>query len=273
MLFLRREEAPTKLLDNFRSGRVVNYKLSLSPQGKLLAFSSIENDVQHIQTISVEGGDPNRLTDMQAREPVFSPDGKLIAFVEDKNLGISGGGLWVLPASGGQPTLVAKAGKASSPVWSPDGTNIAYVDFNESKKIFVIPVDQDGQKAGEKIAINVPEGITDVRLLAGWNPDNKIGALMVRQVEFAVYTLPEQGGQAALVVHGGRPAQPRWFPDGKHIIFMKMARENPLPPNHAIAIVPAEGGENRNILLGSEDSLFVMPYQAGVRVSPDGKKL
>ena len=50
---------------------------------------------------------------------------------------------------------------------------------------------------------------------------------MVSQREFAVYTLPEKGGQAALVVHGGRPSQPRWTSDGKHIVFMKMARENP----------------------------------------------
>ncbi len=82
-----------------------------------------------------------------------------------------------MPASGGPPTLVAQAGKASSPVWSPDGSKIAYVDFNDSKKIFIVPVDEEGKPSGEKITINAPEGFEEVPLIAGWDPDNRIGAL------------------------------------------------------------------------------------------------
>jgi len=264
---------PNKVITNFRSYRLVNYWLSLSPRGKTLAFSSIENDEQHIQTISVEGGVPKQLTDMLSREPAISPDGKLIAFVEDKMHGVGGGGLWVMPASGGPPTLVAEAGKASSPVWAPDASRIAYVDFSDDKKIFIVPVDRDGAPTGEKITINAPEGTENVSLLAGWSPDNKIGTLMTSQHEFALYTLPEQGGQAALLVHGGSPSQPRWSPDGKQILYMKMAGEASYPPNHALAVVPAEGGKERDILTGSEDRIFIMGYQAGLRVSPDGEKI
>ncbi len=262
---------PTKVIENFRGARTVNYKLSLSPRGKTLAFSSIENDKQHIQTISVEGGEPKQLTDMQAREPVISPDGKLIAFVEDKMLGIGGGGLWVIPTSGTSPILVAQAGKASSPVWSPDASKIAFLDYYEKTKIYIIPVDLEGKPSGEKITIDAPE---EVLLLTGWSSNNKIGALIKSQPEPALYTLPEQGGQAALVSYGGFPAQPRWFPDGKQILFMKVANEeNSLPPNHALAVVSADGGEDTNILTGSDDKIFIMPFQSGIRVSPDGKKI
>jgi Tol biopolymer transport system component len=264
---------PKKVFENYRSARTVNYKLSLSPHGKTLIFSSIENEKQTIQTIPMAGGEPKQLTDMQSREPVFSPDGKLIAFVEDKLLGVSGGGLWVMSASGGHPTLIAEAGKASSPVWSPDGSKIAYVDFSDNKKIFIMPVDQDGKPTGEKITIHAPEEFEEVPLLAGWDPDNKIGALMVSQMEFALYTLPEQGGQAAQVVKGVRPSQPRWTPDGKHIQFLKMAGEESLPPNNTLAVVPAEGGEERDILSGSNDSLLIMGFQSGLRISPDGNRI
>jgi len=264
---------PKKVYENARKARTVNYKLSLSPHGKTLAFSSIENEKQTIQTIPVAGGEPTQLTDMKSREPVFSPDGKLIAFVEDKMFGLGGGGLYTVPTAGGTPILVSEAGKASSPVWSPESSHIAYVDFTDAKKLFVIPVDQNGKKVGEKITIQAPEGIEEVPLIAGWDPDNRIGALMASRREFELYTLPESGGQAALLVHGGWPSQPRWSPDGTQILYMKMAGEASLPPNHALAVVPAEGGEVREILRGSEDRLFIMPYQAGLRVSPDGEKI
>jgi len=40
-----------------------------------------------------------------------------------------------------------------------------------------------------------------------------------------------------------------------------------------LSFVSAEGGKERDVLSGSEDRLFIMPYDAGLRVSPDGKKI
>jgi Tol biopolymer transport system component len=265
---------PKKVYENFRDKMVVNYRISLSPDGKDLAFSSVENNKQHIYRIAVGGGTPIKLTDVLSREPVFSPNGKMIAFVEDQLLGFDGGSLWIIPASGGPPSLVAQAVNASSPIWSPDASKIAFLDYSENKNIFIVPVSKDGKPAGEKMTIEAPTGTEDVRLLTGWSVDNKIGALMTSQQEFALYTLPEQGGQAAMVYYGTRrTSQPRWTPDGKQILFMKMGKENPVPPNHKLSIVSAEGGEERDILIGSEDRIFIMPFASGLRVSPDGKKI
>ena len=262
---------PKKVIKNFRDARVVNYRISLSPDGKNLAFSSVEDKKFHIYAIPVKGGEPKRLVDIQSREPSFSPDGKMIAFVEDQFLGRFGGSLWTISASGGSPALVAESKNASSPVWSPDASKIAFLDSDETPVINIITVDQDGNPTGEKTTIEAPEGRL-VRLLTGWSTDNKIGTLMLSKPELALYTLPEQGGQAA-IIHYGSGSQPRWSPDGKQIFFTKNYNQDTIPPNRALSVIPAEGGEGRDILVGSEDRVFFWPFSAGIRISPDGKKI
>ena len=262
---------PKKVIKNFRDVRVVNYRISLSPDGKSLAFSSIEDNKIHVYTILVKGGEPKQLVDFQSREPSFSPDGKMIALVEDQFLGRFGGSLWTIPASGGSPALVAESKNASSPVWSPDASKIAFLESDETSDINIITVDQDGKPAGEKRTIEAPEGRL-VRLLTGWSTDNKIGVLMLSKPELALYTLPEQGGQAAMI-HYGHGSQPRWSADGKRIFFTKNYNQDTIPPNRALSVISAEGGEERDILVGSEDRVFFWPYSAGIRISPDGKKI
>jgi Tol biopolymer transport system component len=135
---------PRQVHENNRDARVVNYRMSLSPLGETLAFSSMDSDGLHIYRKPVSGGSPERLVDVPAREPVFSPDGKMIAYVEDKDLGSGGGGLWVVPADRGVPTRVATAGNASSPVWSPDGRMLAFVDYDAGKKISIVRLGSEG---------------------------------------------------------------------------------------------------------------------------------
>ena len=106
---------PLKVSDNFRASHLVNYRISLSPEGKNLAYSSIENDKQYIYYKEVLGSTSKKLTDIPAREPSYSPDGKWIAYADDKTLGIEGGNLWMVSSSGGIPKLLAKTGNASSP--------------------------------------------------------------------------------------------------------------------------------------------------------------
>lgn len=270
---------PVKVFKPYRGPRVVNYQMSISPDGKQLAFSSVEDDEQYIYSIPVDGGNPIKLADMEAREPVFSPDGKMIAFAADRGIGRGEGGLglWVVPSGGGTPQLVAEAVKATSPVWSPDGNMIAYID-EEQPRMFIVRVDNSGQAIGGPVPIDAPEGTAFIKYLAGWTPDNKIGVLLVTEQESAIYTLPVQGGQAAMIQRtpSAFVSQPRWSPDGKQIYYSA-------PPGEGyaeginwtiLASVPASGGEGEPVPGDlREKNIRLFNFSGGNRVSPDGKTM
>jgi Tol biopolymer transport system component len=268
---------PKQVYVNYRDARVINYRISLSPYGKTLAFSSVdlEKNEQHIYTIPVDGGTPKQLVDAQAREPVFSPDGKMIAYVEDKNLGRGGGGLFVVPAQGGIPKLVANAGKASSPAWSPEGDMIAFVDKQDkAARIHIVPIGEDGEAAGDIVTIDAPEGIQYVDFFAGWTPDNKIGAVFEKPLEFGLYTVPAEGGRATVVSHGGYPVVPRFSPDGKRIFHFNNADEGSGDWQRlGISVVPTEGGKVKTLPIELDEKMTIPGFGGGNRISPDGRMI
>ena len=266
---------PKKIYENYRAERTVNYRISLSPNGKTLAFSSVDlkRKEQHIYTIPVDGGPPKQLIDAQAREPVFSPDGSMIAFVEDKNLGRAGGGLWVVSAQGGTPNKIADAVNATSPIWSPGGNMIAFLDDGDNEnKINFISVGENGRSTGNRFASDAPDGYQEAWLLSGWSPGNRIGAVFTKPAETGLYTLPAKGGKAMQVAVGG--GQPRWSPDGKQIYFIKGTNnKNSAWQGLEIASIPAEGGQSTTVPLRSVAQMYIPSFGVGNRVSPDGKRI
>ncbi len=256
---------------------VKNLQLSLSPDGKKLAFSSVENHKQFVYTKLVSADSKKQLVDFEAREPAFSPNGKMIAFV-GKNPGNGEGemGLWVIPADGGTPQHVAYAGNATSPEWSPKGNMIAFLDGSRDRKqIYIVPVSKIGEATGKVSTINAPEGTEEVRLLAGWTPDNRIGTLCSSKSEWALYTLPATGGHATIVLHDSRALQPRWSPDSKEIYYtVSVSEDNQSWRNRGLGVVSSEGGKGK-ILPRNKDATILVPFgfQAGNRVSPDGKMI
>jgi Tol biopolymer transport system component len=259
-----------------RGNHVLNYRLSLSPNGKVLAFTSKEEEGTNkpqeisIYTIPVDGGIAKRLTDPGTREPAFSPDGKKIAYV--KWYRSKKGGwvkdIWVIPASGGTPVLFSDLpGRGRSPVWSPDGKMIAFNrepgEDNESNEIWIVPVSEDGKAAAAPTKIKLPLSTYD--FLAGWTSDNKIGLHLLNPPHRAIYTAPASGGKAVQVTPAGWPFHPRWSPDGKRIFFRWDGGD--------IASVPAEGGEVSTIPLRSDTRIYEALPGGGNAVSPDGKKI
>ena len=186
--------------------------------------------------------------------PVFSPDGRRIAF--------SGpGGVWVVPAAGGTPTL---AGSGGSPTWSPDGEWLAcdgrgpdggrvlkkFRLGSASKEITLHAVSDSVRPMwsadGKWITLLLPEGLGVI------SPDGTRTKVLVRRSPYIFAAIG-------------------WSKDGK-TLYLADQVENRLVLS---AIDPESGSERRIADYGDAGfnlgSRFIRT--AGLSASPDGRSL
>jgi eukaryotic-like serine/threonine-protein kinase len=78
----------------------LDYSSSLSPDGKWVVYVHESASTSTLWKVSIDGGDPVQLTDKDTGNPVFSPDGKLIA------CSYGNGKVAIIPSQGGQPTKI-----------------------------------------------------------------------------------------------------------------------------------------------------------------------
>lgn len=148
--------------ENTRRVADFGYHPSWSPDSKSIAVSTLGRDFpdtrnsvpSEIWTIDVGAGERRFVTDADARQPVWSPDGNLIAFwFMPAASGRSD--IAVIPVTGGTPILVCKDGTTNwNPVWAPDGKYLYFAsDRGGSMGFWRIPLEPNGA------SIAGPEGV------------------------------------------------------------------------------------------------------------------
>ncbi|HEX2059276.1 MAG TPA: PDZ domain-containing protein, partial [Thermoanaerobaculia bacterium] len=196
---------------------------SLSPTGMRAAFE-LRGE---IVTVPAEKGDDRNLTQSTGandRSPVWSPDGKSIAWFTDESGEYE---LRIAPQEGRGTTRkikVSGAGFYEDPKWSPDGKSISYTDNSHS--LWVLDVASGNPT---KISSNVlyrPEPVLD----HAWSPDSKwlaytrTGATNMQTIH--LWSAAEKKSHA--ITDGISDArEPLFDPNGKYLYFVASTNAGP----------------------------------------------
>ena len=179
----------------------------------------------------VEAGQHRRLVPSDARQaqPAISPDGSLVAFLQQT--GTAHDDPWQLAVcarSGSEATVLTKFARGTGqagPVWSPDGTQIA-VDASDIPR-------RDPKKAYRITRLN-------------WRLD---GTGLIDDVRGDVWVVPQAGGEPRrLTADDGVISFLEWSPDGASILYGTFGAGD--DTDYAIRAVDVSSGDCRTITCG-----------------------
>ncbi len=193
---------------------------SLSPEGNLMAYAA--SGEIYLRRVGAEN--PVLLTgdlSLEAGEPAFAPDGRLIAFSASLGGTDMKGGIWLMEVMGAGKRRLTDEG--FSPAWSPDGREIAYATE--------FPTPYDRPRFSRVSIVDVTSGRTREMDSGGrgkdmmepaWSPSGRRLAYwaLVNASNRDIFTRPADGGEPSPVtsdpfVDWG----PVWSRDGRYLFF------------------------------------------------------
>lgn len=198
-----------------------DYSPAVSPDGRLMAFSSSRDGTQRIWVRQVAGGGEVALTEGRDDFPRFTPDGSAVLYVR-ANPDRSGGTLWRVPAVGGEPRRVVD--DVTSADMSQDGKRLAFtraVSENGVARGGLFVADADGSNVKELARSDI--GALHPR----WSPDGSSIALVITRggrVSQAMLIVDAASGEARELSSpskAGEISSAIWSEDGKDVIYVR----------------------------------------------------
>ena len=238
---------------------------AISPDGRLVAYTVREtNWDENAYETEIWVGDATRTRPLTAgkkssQQPAWSPDGKWLAFVSDRD---GKRQIYQIAIDGGEAERLTSGDEdVSNFAWSPDGSRIAYTMIDpvadvlkeREKRFGDIRIEDEDRRMAHLHVLDV--GTRQTRKLTkgdfvvgsfDWSPDGKQIAFDHRvssdpadsgTADISVVDT-SSGLQQVIVAQNGPDATPRWSPEGTRIAFVSaMAKLYPFYENSVIATV------------------------------------
>src|ERR1035438_2984637 len=187
--------------------------LAFSSDGKWVTYVAIPEGT--LWRSRANGSDRLQLTSApeQAALPVWSPDGKQIAFVSLKP-GQSWK-LYLVPTAGGTPQeVLTEAGSQIDANWAADGSRLMFGDFNHDQGGLSIRILDLKTHQIEKVPGS--EGLFSPR----WSPNGRyIAAISPDNTTLKRYDFQTQTWSNWLLESAGTVSYPVWSADNKYLYF------------------------------------------------------
>lgn len=192
---------------------------NLSPDNKSVVFASVGSQNEDLYLAQADGNKIRRLTETPTKErmPVWSPDGKRIAFVSNRSGGDYDG--WVINPDGSNLRKITPSAPNFSFVitaWSPDGKSLLFSNSND----FPVIVDPDKNPEEQKIVTLPVDKGKNSYMATSWSPDGK---------KLAGYTSSENSLKRPITIYDFTTQQYRdltdfsgvalWLNDSRRLIF------------------------------------------------------
>jgi len=282
--------------------RVEFERVAISPDAQRLAWveaaptpAGPSGRLKIVRLADRSGGAPVRITaahdeaDHEEDEPVFSPDGKRLAFLSDAERAGQPQLYLADVASGAIRKLTQAAGHLERPRWSPDGKLLAVL-YLEGAADARGPTEASVRETGVIGSVVREQRIALVSVDGGalspvspddlfvyeydWSPDGTAFAATGAHGSgddnwwtAELVLIPASGGVARVLHHPAlQICEPTWSPDGKRIAFIEGLMSDFESNGGDVLVVPAAGGKARDVTPGMRASAAQLSWtgQAGL---------
>jgi TolB protein len=189
---------------------------------------------------------------LEASTPVWSPDGRRIAFVRSD---VNEGGIYVVGRDG---SGLRRVGSGTEPSWSPDGSRIAFgAGAGSTSAIFTMRLDGSDRRQLTRPRL-VFDGTPD------WSPDGRRIAFVRDNDRVGTIHVMKADGSNRFRLAAG--IQPRWSPDSRSLAFVSGKAGG-------ISVMDSDGGRQRRVNTTPRSLRLLAPYDGYPTWSADGRRL
>jgi TolB protein len=182
-----------------------------SPDSRHFVCSAYEEGLLILDTVD---GTVKPLADSGSK-PVWSPDGRNVAFVDENRL-------FIVPAAGGTRRRlgILRVGEFAAPAWSPDSQRVAYISPGNGLDVYTLWTIRADGSGGRRVAQRVGEDSPR------WSPDGSRIAFLrwLPHEGKAVYTIRNDGTGVHRVTSdrtGEYASAPAWSADGRLVLYSR----------------------------------------------------